>query len=146
MKYRYMLKDIRRQLILDRETYFEFGPRIMCYFEWNKKTLEDIARQKTISIDTCVRKVGVKHEDIAAYPFRRLTNEARTAVMSAFNLTDQEVRSAECTIRTCGAILCNSVKQNYWVMDVMTADKQMHPVVLVGGDVTYEDEKPWRTA
>lgn len=79
MKYRYMLKDIRKQLILDRETYFEFGPRIMCYFEWNKKTLEDIARQKTISIDTCVLKVGVKPEDIAAYPFRRLTNEARAA-------------------------------------------------------------------
>lgn len=146
MKLRYMLSDIRKQLLLERDCWFDFGYRLNLYFQYNKKTLEDVAGQKTISIDADTRRIGVKPEDIEAVSFRRLTDEARTAVKSAFNLDDRELRAAECTIRPCGCIVCNSVKPNYWVMDVMTADKQMHPVVLVGGDVTDEDEKPWRTA
>lgn len=142
-KKRYMLKDIRRQLTIDRETYFSFGQRISLYFWWNKKTLDDVAGQKAISIDADIKRIGVKPADIEAVPFRRLTDDARAAVTSFFKLTDQEIQSAECTIRPCGVVEFGTVMPGGWVMDVMNEDVHRQ-VFLSDGDVTDEDEKHWR--
>ncbi len=145
MKYRFMLKDVRRQLMLDRETYFCFGLRISLYFWWNKKTLDDVAGQKSISIDAGIRRIGVKPADIMAVPFRRLTEETRAIVTSFYKLTAQEIQSAECTIRPCALIQTGIALTGGWVMDVMTEDKHRQ-IYLTDYDVTDEDEKPWRTA